>query len=289
MTAKVRYLVRQARGFATTGRRACLNCGSSGTVVVRKYLITALRRCKRCKLYYRTPTDPPRYNEKFYNGIYTQGFTTELPSEAQLEVMKARSFEEYDKCYPYYLSCLKALHAGPRLFEFGSSWGYGPYQLKAAGFNVTAYEISRARSSFSRRNLDVDAVDDFEEFVARHGGEFDVFFAAHVLEHVPSPSKVIRDGFTLLKPGGLLLLFVPNGSDRFRKVEPRAWTRLWGEVHPNFLDEEYLEAALGDVPRMYGTSPVEIPEDVDERMRAPMATYIDDLERYELMVVARRM
>jgi Transposase domain (DUF772) len=39
-----------------------------------------------------------------------------------------------------------------------------------------------------------------------------------------------------LSPQGLFIAFVPNGSEAFKRTSPD-WTHLWGEVHPNFIDD----------------------------------------------------
>lgn len=39
---------------------------------------------------------------------------------------------------------------------------------------------------------------------------FDVIFFNHVLEHIPDDDKALREVFRILKPGGLLILGVPN-------------------------------------------------------------------------------
>ena len=48
--------------------------------------------------------------------------------------------------------------------------------------------------------------------------KFDVIHMSEVLEHVPDPIDTLRITYTLLKPGGLLCLSVPNDYNPFQNV-----------------------------------------------------------------------
>ena len=288
---KLAYLVRSGVGQLAHERRSCPNCGGNGITIARKYGVTALKRCEACALLFRTPTDPPSLGERFYNEDYVQGQTTSLPSPDDLERMKANDFAELENDYAGFGRKLTALGATPgaRVFDFGCSWGYGSYLLRKAGFEVKSFEISRPRRSFGKRHLGIDLTEDFDAFVAENPATFDVFFSSHVLEHVPAPGRVIEQGLALLKPGGLLVSVFPNGSQAYRKANPESWRKLWGEVHPNFIDDVFLARCLGGMPYLLGSSPVTIAEaDLRHLAEGAGERRLDALERYELFAAARK-
>lgn len=68
-----------------------------------------------------------------------------------------------------------------------------------------------------------------------------MFFSSHVLEHAPSVREALDFGLGLLKPGGLLVAITPNGSRDFQAKAADEWNKLWGLVHPNFLDSTFYE------------------------------------------------
>ena len=287
---KLAYLVRSSTSQFQPDRRTCPNCGGRGQPVARKYAVTALERCGDCCLLFRTPTDPPDLGERFYNEEYVQGATTSLPSLAELERMKANEFADLENDYAGFARLLKALGAeqGAKVFDYGCSWGYGSYLFAQAGFAVKSFEISRPRRSYGQQYLDVDLVEDFEAFVAGAEGTFDVFFSSHVLEHVPAPSAVIEQALRLLMPGGLLVSVCPNGTAAFRAADPAGWRVLWGEVHPNLLDDVYLARTLSGMPYLIGTSPVTIGDDDLRHLQAGMGERrLDALERPELFFATR--
>lgn len=255
---KFAYLKRSLTSRLDKRRMRCPNCGAaSGTIIDTKYFITDLRRCEICFLQYRTPTDDPNLNSHYYDTEYTQGMTTAIPSEENLRILKGSGFKNTDRDFSYYLSVLHklGLRSNDKLFDFGCSWGYGSYQFALAGFDVRSFEIAARRRSFASDHLGVQVVSDMDVFSERNAQQFDCFFSAHVLEHVPSPSRIFGYAHSLLKLGGLFVAFVPNGSQEHRNVS-KQWSYLWGEVHPNFLDDEFFDKSFDLVPRSIGSSPI---------------------------------
>jgi 2-polyprenyl-3-methyl-5-hydroxy-6-metoxy-1,4-benzoquinol methylase len=264
--------------------RACPSCGGQTSEVLdRKWLVTAFRQCGRCHLRFRTPTTTPEENARFYQADYTEGFTTDLPSDSTLAGLLSENFRGTEKDYSDVVRTLTALGigAGKRLYDFGCSWGYGSFQLGKAGNRVDAYEISEPRAAYARTKLGVKLVPP----EAAETGAYDVFFSSHVLEHVPSVSTAIELGRRLLKPGGWFVAYTPNGSDDFRRTNPAAWHKLWGFVHPQLLTPKYFASQFGDAAVLTGSTPVR-----DEDLKGFPDTASDFLPATgsELLLVARK-
>jgi 2-polyprenyl-3-methyl-5-hydroxy-6-metoxy-1,4-benzoquinol methylase len=232
----------------------CPSCGSAANEILdRKYLVTSFRRCGDCKLLFRAPTTTAKENAAFYQSDYEEGFTTELPSAAELEHLIATRFEGHEKSYRSYLDVLEALGARPgaKVFDFGCSWGYGSFQLQRAGYAVDAFEISAPRAAFAKERLGIN-LGPVEQFSS---GTYDVFFSAHVIEHVPSVSAMIQQGLSMLKPGGWFIAFTPNGSLQRRATHPRNWSLNWGAVHPQLLDDQFVLHHLTNETLVLASSP----------------------------------
>lgn len=293
---KVSYLTNTLRKLLVPNAYRCPNCGESRSVVIeRKYVVTSLRRCAGCNLMFRAPADSPAENKQYYSEAYSQGFTTEMPDDETLKSLMQSMFRNTERDYGAYLSILEMLgcHADQSMIDFGCSWGYGSYQLQQADYDVHSYEISAPRARYAEEKLGVRLIPDFDAWSQSSGAacSFDVFFSAHVLEHVPSPGKVIRAAFRVLKPGGLFVAFHPNGSAACRAAEAH-WSQWWGEVHPNMIDDVFYDDALAEYPRLYGSSPGEITSTQrDLLMNADRALVIrsDNLSRGEMFVAARKL
>jgi 2-polyprenyl-3-methyl-5-hydroxy-6-metoxy-1,4-benzoquinol methylase len=284
ISSKLNYFLGSARKSILQQGLNCPGCGSStSTIVSRKYLVTALRRCRNCALQYRTPTTPESEDYFFYQHDYAQGFTTEMPSADELEALKQKRFKGTDRDYSRALRILAALGCQPgmRLLDYGCSWGYGSWQFAQAAYQVVGFEISVARCEYAKKHLAVDAHHESENVK----GPFDVFFASHVLEHVPSPLEVIQFAVSIVRPGGWIVILAPNGSRHFRARKAKDWDRLWGMVHPNFLDELFFQQIFAESLLVCSA---EYDVNVIERWaNSPEAVQIASLEGSELLAVAR--
>lgn len=248
MNAKLKYLFTSIKLQGDKDRFLCPSCGCDceSKVEARKYLVTSLRRCNNCKLLFRAPTTTAEENASFYQEAYSQGFTTDVPSDIELKKLISTKFAGSEKDYSGYIAVLKALgvQPGARILDFGCSWGYGSWQMQQVNYEVTAFEISKPRCRYAKEKLGIDAYDDL---AALPRTDYDVFFSSHVLEHVPSISEVIQYARTKLKKNGLFVAFTPNASDAYRQREPRLWQLMWGLVHPTMPDDLFYKAIFPDV------------------------------------------
>lgn len=256
MTRKLKYFLTCASKSGARKRFFCPSCGSAkSSIVSRKYLVTTLRRCVQCELLFRAPTTTEAENASFYQETYREGFTTDTPSDSDLKNLLASNFVGHEKDYTRYIDILTALggQRGDRLLDFGCSWGYGSWQLRRDGFEVLGYEISKPRCRYAREKLKLCACDSIDSLADQ---SFDIFFSAHVLEHVPAVSEIFALAGRKLKKGGLFLAFTPNGSHDRRLRQPATWNQMWGMVHPNLLDDRFLGRAFPNV--MLATDPYDL-------------------------------
>ncbi len=259
MKQKVKYLLTCTTKNIRYEGFSCPSCGClNATVVARKYLVTALRRCECCQLLFRTPTTNSEENASFYQEEYTQGFTTDCPLDVSLSKLLERNFAGGEKDYSNYIDVVLAAGGkkGDRLFDFGCSWGYGSWQFAQKGFDVESFEISAPRADFAKSKLGVKVHSSLSDVK----GHFDIFFSSHVLEHVPSVKDSIEFGMDLLKPNGFFVAFTPNGSEEYRNIKGESWNKLWGLVHPNFIDKKFYEKAFADKSFMLSSAPYSMTE-----------------------------
>lgn len=256
-SSKVRYLLWCLAHCCVHARNTCPNCGAvDSSVVSRKHVVSALKRCRECFLLFRTPTTDSAENAQYYQSAYEQGTTTELPDDDQLQRMTASRFAGTDLDRFDSIEIIRALGGrdSTKIFDYGCSWGYGAWQFQQAGFDVRAYEISMPRSQFAARKLGVQIMEPAN--VAAES--FDFVYSSHVIEHVPCPRAMLAEGLRMLRPGGFFVSLTPNGSMHFRKTDKRGWQQSWGEVHPQLICEKWIGSAAGSLPYFVSSVPVNL-------------------------------
>jgi len=233
---------------------ACPACGSAKAECLdRKYAVVILVHCQICALMFRTPTTSVAEIAPYYQEDYQLGFTTEMPDATALAQLKAGKFRDIGKDFSDRLELLRRLGARPgqRLLDFGWSWGCGSWQFEQAGYEVQSFEISQPRADYARTMLNVNV----KSALSGMAGQFDIFFSAHVMEHVPNPAETIRSALERLKPGGLFMALTPNGLLQQRAANPEAWHQAWGLNHPNMLGEVFYARCFTGLPQFYAANP----------------------------------
>lgn len=131
----------------------------------------------------------------------------------------AKFYEELSKSRINYYSerwehieSLKFLNPGDEVLEVGSGFGRFLTMMKAVGARSKGLELnSHAVNICKKQGLDVENVliEDFSHFSK---GFFDVICSFQVLEHVYEVQSFLEHQIKLIKPGGRLIIGVPNNN-----------------------------------------------------------------------------
>lgn len=276
--SRIRYLLWASTRFLNADI-SCPACKEMRTVFVRrKYGVTSLYRCAACELMFRVPKPTPEECHEFYQDEYEQGFTTDCPSPHELKKMKDSSFAGTPKDYAGYIDVLRSipLPRGSTILDFGCSWGYGSWQIARAGYKVYSFEVSRPRARYAAEMLGCKlcSPENLPEKV-------DCLFSSHVIEHLTNPRQVWEVARNVVKPGGIVVHFLPNGDPSRERVDMN-YHKHWGQVHPLLISPRSLRLmaeTYGFVPHCY-TAPYDLQEIA--------AKTAGDETGWELLVVASR-
>ncbi len=109
---------------------------------------------------------------------------------------------------------IRLIRPGSRVLELGAAVGYlSEYLSQRAACNLDAVELDPDMAREARRYCNRFLVCDLQrEILGRHfpGQYYDYVILADVLEHLSDPARVLRQLPGLLRPGGRLLVSVPN-------------------------------------------------------------------------------
>lgn len=141
-----------------------------------------------------------------------------------------------------------------QILDVGCGSGALLGMLGAKGFQVTGLDFSPEASAIALREHGVRVVVGSLAEARFADRSFDVVTLFHVMEHVPDPAPVLAEVARILKPGGRLIVQVPNiDSLQFR------WfgARWYGLDVPRHLIDYSLRSIVGAIERC-GFRPIRI-------------------------------
>ena len=124
-----------------------------------------------------------------------------------------------------------------RILDLGCSGGLFAAHARAIGHHVTGVDCLEVPGVRERTDHFVQA--NLEEGIPALAGDgFDIIVAADVIEHLARPGEVLRDMCRVLRPGGQVLLSVPNFAHWYPRI--RVAAGLFGYDRRGILDETHL-------------------------------------------------
>jgi SAM-dependent methyltransferase len=230
--ARLAFALRMATQRWSSDSALCPYCDSCfAERLQRKWLLIEARRCLYCGLIFRWPTDPAEANRKFYENAYDGQQATDVPDAASVAAMASGGFgatawDRVDRVR--FLQKALGAATGRTLLDFGCSWGYATQQYRVAGWDARGFELDRRRAAFGSGALGLEIKSNLGDYRARR---FDVIVADHSLEHVPKVGDTLAVWTELAAPGGVFVVFVPNGSCRDARRRGVGWGPFIGESH----------------------------------------------------------
>lgn len=190
---------------------------------------------------------------------------SKLPSEAVLdeayaEVDEAAYLQEEEGQRATARRALERIerHAPPaRLLDLGCWLGFLLSEAAARGWTAQGVEPSRFAAAYARGRLGLDV-----ETATLHSADLpeDAFAAVtmnDVIEHLPDPGDALRRVHSLLTPGGVLYMALPDAGSRVaRALGARWWSVL--PTHVQYFTRASVRELLGRqgfVVEWVGTAP----------------------------------
>ena len=170
--------------------------------------IYRLARCRSCDLIYLNPR-PYRWDlHRYYPDSYAP-FTRSRLGELARNWLHRRSVQELSTHFQY----------PKRVLDIGCGTGELLDQVRQSGnAHITGVEPSPRAARIARDDRNLDVRTGTLEQVRFPDESFDTVLLSHVLEHLPSPTMTLLEVQRILKPGGIVIIWVPNA---------RSWAATW--------------------------------------------------------------
>lgn len=129
---------------------------------------------------------------------------------------------------------------GGRVLDIGCGFGELPVLLANEGYQAVGVDespsvIEALRTRFPRVEWHAGSVADLLDEL----GTFNAVTLFHVLEHIPAPRAAMQSFKRLVRPGGILVLEVPNTGGLSAQLKGADW-RYYLNHHVNYFDAASL-------------------------------------------------
>jgi 2-polyprenyl-3-methyl-5-hydroxy-6-metoxy-1,4-benzoquinol methylase len=221
----------------------CALCGASAATTTPVRDGFHLRQCSHCGHVTTIPqldaSEMAAYYPPSYYGQANRRFN--VLAERLIAWFRKRRADEIQRLVPQ-----------GRLLDVGCGRGLLPALMRDRGWAVQGTELSPTAAVHAREDLKIPVwVGDFQDCPFADAS-FDVVVLWHVLEHLREPLAALERCRQLLRPGGLLIVAVPNYASWQARLGGRHWFHLDIPRHYHHFRVHLLVATLarfGFVPR----------------------------------------
>jgi SAM-dependent methyltransferase len=215
-----------------------LDCWTCGTLAAPDARFPSLGyvRCPACDLVFAPSSSHERLRE-LYRADYFEDYGLEggydddaaqRRREAQVRVRWVR----------------RAAAPVGRLLEVGSASGWFLAEARAVGYEVVGVEPAEEMAAAARERSGAPVHTAMLEDADLPAGTFDVAVAWHVLEHLADPRGALAAVRAALRPGGRLLLELPNVASLRAAREGERWYGMEPAHHVAHYSPRALDALL---------------------------------------------
>jgi 2-polyprenyl-3-methyl-5-hydroxy-6-metoxy-1,4-benzoquinol methylase len=174
-------------------------------------------KCRRCGLVYTAPALSreellPFYTEEYY-GINSMKFKGII--EKLIHIKRGIRAGR-----------IARLKKPGKILDIGCGRGIFLDKMRKKGWETYGTEISETGARHAREVLKLNVFTGAAEESKFADNFFDCVTLFHVLEHLPHPVDTLKEARRMLKPGGLLVVAVPNIQSWQAKLFRTAWFHL---------------------------------------------------------------
>lgn len=131
-----------------------------------------------------------------------------------------------------------------KFLDIGASIGLLAHQAKNKGFDVEAVELSKAAIEYGRKTFNIKYYDKDILSLNLKAETYDVITINHVLEHLNNPNNFLKEVHRIMKPGGILVLAVPNFGSISAQILKQRWASLQPREHLLYFTPDTLSKIM---------------------------------------------
>jgi len=131
-----------------------------------------------------------------------------------------------------------------RMLDLGCGSGWFMCAMRDQGWDAYGVEINSAAADLGRKTCGLDIFPGTLRQAKYSPAFFDYIRSNHSFEHISCPGETLEEFHRILRPGGKVLIGVPNIAGLNAKVFGEYWWYLGAPVHPFTYSVETLSRLL---------------------------------------------
>ena len=183
----------------------CYLC--NGSTLKEKYRVDGFRisACRSCGYVFLRNPDAQVEGEDLYDGYYGSSYHEEYQRDSNDPGLKRLwAINEHRITY------LKKRFKTASILDVGCGQGFFLKHAMDNGYQVCGVDISQRAVEFCRQHYPFEVVQQNINLGLNFEQQFDVITMWHLLEHLADPAAALISVKNCLKPGGVVLIEVPN-------------------------------------------------------------------------------
>ena len=179
-----------------------------------------VRRCEGCGLGWTSPPLPEEELVHHYPPAYLGDTAHTIEAFLAGTLQRSRSWRrETEK-----IALLERYVSGGHILDVGCGEGKFLWGLDSKKWQRTGVDFAEEALRLVKAKIhDITLLEGTIFSPQLQANKFDVITFWHVLEHLPDPLKVLERAYQLLRPGGWLIISVPN----FASLQAHLFGRYW--------------------------------------------------------------
>jgi SAM-dependent methyltransferase len=153
--------------------------------------------CKNCYIF----QNRPQPNKLIWKLIHKDLLLTAYRNPERLEGLKENHRRR--------LEVIEEFKSEGRIFDIGANGGVFLDEARKNGWDIMGNELSNAAIAWARNNLNIRLYNTYFSKIPERQNSFDAIVMCNVLEHMHDPLLSLKKAYFLLKPEGIIAIFVP--------------------------------------------------------------------------------